>query len=63
MICETVIATKEQINCLRAKQRTHELKEIQCAEEIQRHIIAQSEIEDKIIAWEIHLHNLKKAGL
>lgn len=52
---DTIIAAKERINELRAKQRGHSIQEIKCAEAIQMHIKEQSRLEDEIISWTIHL--------
>lgn len=40
---------------LRARQKWHGFKEMDLAREIQWHIRQQSELEDQIMAWEIHL--------
>lgn len=51
---------KGMIQELRARQKWHGHQEIELAREIQRHIRAQSELEDQIIAWHIHLDLVQK---
>lgn len=59
---EAVIAAREKVNELRARQRSHALQEEECANRIQYHIMRQSEIEDDIMAWEVHIDKLKREG-
>lgn len=60
MTHENLIAIKEKINELRAKQRGHAIKEINKAYEIKDHIEKQADIEDSIMEWEIHLAKMQK---
>lgn len=54
-----ILALREKINELRAKQRWHSLQEMEHAREIQSHIHEQSRIEDNIIELELEIHNLR----
>jgi hypothetical protein len=55
---ETQIAIKEEINCLRAKQRKYYLKEHDYAIRAKFCITVQAELEDDIMVLE---HDLAKA--